>query len=74
MCSRDEEFVSKLIIAGFVAREKQQLALNLVQWLPSHRAPVVLRSSSFLVLGVAFFTLAGVGLLACLELASSSDY
>ena len=36
--------------------------LSLVRWLPSHRAPVVLCSSSFLGLGVAFFSLAGVGL------------
>ncbi len=37
--------------------------LVLIHCLPSQRAPVVLIYSSFVVLGVAFFTLAGVGLL-----------
>ena len=32
-------------------------------WLPSHRAPIVLRRPSFLGLKVVFFALADVGLL-----------
>ena len=40
--------------------------LGPVQWLPSHRAPVVLCRPSFLVLGVAFFAFAGVGRLGLL--------
>ncbi len=31
-------------------------------WLPSHRAPIVLRRPSFTGLGVVFFALTGVGL------------
>jgi len=38
----------------------------MIQWLLSHRAPVVFCFSSFLVLGAAFFALAGVVLLGLL--------
>ena len=47
---------------GFVGEWEQQVLLRMFPWLPSHRAHVVSWSSSFLVLGVAFYTLAGVGL------------
>ena len=39
------------------------MVLGSIRCLPSHRAPVFLCHPSFLVLGVAIFTLAGVGLL-----------
>ena len=42
------------------------LFLGLVVWLPSHRAPFVLWHSSFLSLGVALFSLAGVSFLGLL--------
>ena len=42
------------------------MVLGPIRWLPSHRAHVVLCYPSFLVLGIAFFTLAGVGLLGIL--------
>jgi len=40
--------------------------LGPARWLPSHQAPVVLSRPSFLVLGVAFVSFAGVGLLSFL--------
>ena len=46
----------------FVVGEGLCLTLNLMRWLPSHRAPVVLCVSSFLGLGVVFLPFAGVGL------------
>ena len=42
------------------------MLLDPIRWLPSHRAHVVLCYPSFLVLGFAFVTLAGVGLLGIL--------
>jgi len=39
------------------------VVLGPIRWLPSHRAPAILCYLSFLVLGIAFFTLPGVGLL-----------
>jgi len=39
------------------------VVLGPIRWLPSHRAPVILSYPLFLVIGNAFFTLAGVGLL-----------
>ena len=53
--------VSSETLQGAGGREKPPLALGIVRWLPSHRAPVVLRSSSLLGLGVSFLSLAGVG-------------
>ena len=38
------------------------LALGMVMWLPSHRAPFVLWYSPFLSLGDTLFSLAGVSL------------
>ena len=48
---------------GFVREVRPLVGLNPVRWLPSHRVHVVLCCSSFLVLGVAFLSLVGVGLL-----------
>ena len=39
------------------------MVLDSIRWLPSRRARVVLCYPSFLILGIDFFTLAGVGLL-----------
>ena len=48
------------------------MLLGPIRWLPSHRALVVLCYLSFLVLGTAFVTLAGVGLLGILGVRSVS--
>ncbi len=42
------------------------MVLGPIRWLPSRRAHVVLCYPSFLVLGIPFCTLAGVGLLGIL--------
>ena len=42
------------------------MVLGPIRWLPSHRALVVLWYPSFLFLGIAFFSLVGVGLLGIL--------
>ena len=62
LCSRGGEYASELFIMVLVLGKKSQVVLTLDHRLPSHQAPIVPCSPSFLVLWVFFLALARVAL------------